>query len=73
LESYYPPLSKFLVSSAPEDYCIHSSLPKIAKSQLVLHCCLGDNLAMQFLKFENEIMKLMAICCVGTKDSFSNS
>jgi hypothetical protein len=43
LESYYPPLSTFQVSSALEYYCICSSLSKTEKIQFVLHCCLGVN------------------------------
>ena len=31
LESYYPPLFTYWVSSALEDYCIHNRLPRIAK------------------------------------------
>jgi hypothetical protein len=37
LESYYPPLSSFQVSSALEACCICCSLPKATKSHFVLH------------------------------------
>jgi hypothetical protein len=43
LECYYWPLSTYQVSNIPKDYCISNSLPKTAKSQNVLHWCLGVN------------------------------
>jgi hypothetical protein len=37
LKSYNPPLSIFEVSSTPINYCIYTTLPKIAKSQFIIH------------------------------------